>query len=47
VTQHEDLGIFGGFGAGEQRQPVQHAGGHQVRESEGHGWRSCWAGPSR
>jgi hypothetical protein len=29
--QHEDLDVFGGFGAGEQRQPVQHAGEHQGR----------------
>jgi hypothetical protein len=35
--------IFGGVGSGEQRQPTQHAGEHQVRESNGHGERSCWA----
>ena len=36
VTQHEDLDILGRIGAGEQHQPAQHAGEHQIRESEGH-----------
>ena len=36
VSQREDLGVFGGIGAGEQRQPAQHASKHQVDESEGH-----------
>ena len=43
MSQHEDLGVFGGIGAGEQRQPGQHASKHQVDESEGHSERSCWA----
>jgi len=47
VAQHEDLDVFGGFGAGEQRQPVQHAGEHQVDESECHSWRSCRRSPGR
>jgi hypothetical protein len=47
VMQHQDLDVLGGISAGEQRQPAQHAGEHQVRESEGHGWRSCCAGPGR
>jgi hypothetical protein len=29
VTQHQDLDVLGGVGAGEQRQPAQHAGEHQ------------------
>ena len=36
VTQHEDLDVFRCIGAGEQRQPAQHASEHQVDESEGH-----------
>jgi Phage integrase, N-terminal SAM-like domain len=32
------------LGAGEQRQPAQHANEHQVDESEGHSERACWAG---
>jgi hypothetical protein len=43
VTQDQDLDVLGGVGAGEQRQPAQHAGEHQVRESKGHGERSCSA----
>ena len=43
VAQREDLGVLGGVGAGEQRQPGQHANEHQVDESEGHSERSCWA----
>ena len=30
VRQHEDLGVLGGVGAGEQRQPAQYANQHQV-----------------
>jgi hypothetical protein len=37
VAQDQDLGVLGGVGAGEQRQPAQHANEHQVDESEGHG----------
>jgi hypothetical protein len=43
VTQDQDLDVLGCVGAGELRQPGQHAGEHQVRESKGHGGRSCWA----
>ena len=43
VAEQQDLGVLGCVGAGEQRQPGQHAGEHQVRESKGHGGRSCWA----
>jgi hypothetical protein len=43
VSQRQDLGVLGGVGAGEQRQPAQDANEHQVHESEGHNWRSCWA----
>jgi hypothetical protein len=42
VTQDQDLDVLGCVGAAEQRQPGQHAGEDQVRESEGHGGRSCW-----
>ena len=41
VSKREDLGVLGGIGAGEQRQPAQHANEHQVKESEGHSGRSC------
>jgi hypothetical protein len=41
MTQHQDLDVLCRVGAGEQRQPAQHAGQHQIRESEGHSWRSC------
>ena len=47
VPQREDLGVFGGVGAGEQRQPGQHANEHQVGKSEGHAERSCWGGAGR
>jgi hypothetical protein len=47
VTQDKDLAVLGGVGAGEKRQPAQHAGEQQVRESEGHGGRSCCAGRGR
>jgi hypothetical protein len=43
VTQCQDLGVFGGVGAGEQRQAGKHANEHQVGKSEGHAGRSCWA----
>ena len=43
VSQRQDLDVLGGVGAGEQRQPAQHANEHQVDESEGHSERSCWA----
>ena len=45
VTQHKDFDVLGGVGAGEQRQPAQHASEDQVGESERHNQRSCWAGP--
>jgi hypothetical protein len=41
VAQDKDLDILRGVGSGEQRQPVQDLGQHQVRESKGHGKRSC------
>ena len=47
VSQDQDLGVFSGVGAGEQRQPGQHAYEHQVGESEGHGARSCWGTAGR
>ena len=47
VTQDQDLDVLSGVGAGEQRQPAQHAGEHQVRESESHSARSCCPGCSR
>jgi len=36
VPQHDDLDVLGGVGAGEQRQPAQHANEKQVGKSEGH-----------
>jgi hypothetical protein len=42
VPKRQDLGVLGGVGAGEQRQPAQYANEHQVDESEGHSGRSCW-----
>jgi hypothetical protein len=42
VPKCQDLGVLGGVGAGEQRQPAQHANEQQVDESEGHSRRSCW-----
>jgi hypothetical protein len=47
VTQDQDLDVFRCVRASEQRQPAQHAGKHQVRESEGHTGRSCCAGCRR
>jgi hypothetical protein len=47
VTQHQDLDVLGGVGAGEQRQPAQHAKEHQVDESEGRSGRSCWLSSGR
>jgi hypothetical protein len=44
MTPHQDLDVFGRAGAGEQREPAQHAGERQVGESEGHGGRSCCVG---
>ena len=44
VTEDLDLDVLGCVGPGEQRRPAQHAGEHQIRESEGHGERSCWPG---
>ena len=43
----KDLGVLGGVGAGEQRQPAQHANEHQVDESKGHSRRSCWLSSGR
>ena len=43
VAEHQDLDVLGCVGSGEQRQPTQHAGEHQVCESKSHGERSCWA----
>jgi hypothetical protein len=37
VAEHQDLNVLGCVGPGEQRQPAQHAGEHQARESKGHG----------
>jgi hypothetical protein len=36
VTEHQDLDILGCVGSGEQRQPAQHAGEHQIDESKSH-----------
>jgi hypothetical protein len=36
VTEHQDLNVLGCVGPGEERQPAQPAGEHQVRESKGH-----------
>jgi hypothetical protein len=36
VTKHKDLDVLGCVGPGEQRQPAQHAGEHEVRESKSH-----------
>jgi hypothetical protein len=47
VTQHQDLDVLGGVGAGEQRQPAQHANEKQIGKSEGHSERSCWASRER
>ena len=33
VTEHEDLDVLDCVGPGEQRQPAQHSGEHQVTES--------------
>jgi hypothetical protein len=33
VTQRQNLGVLGGVGAGDQRQPAQHVNEHQVDES--------------
>jgi hypothetical protein len=44
VPEHQDLDVVGCVGPGEQRQPAQHAGECQVRESKDHGERSCWPG---
>jgi hypothetical protein len=44
VTEHQDLDILGCVGSGEQRQPAQHAGEHQIGESKSHIERSCWSG---
>jgi hypothetical protein len=42
VPQRQDLDVLRRVGAGEQRQPAQHANEYQVDESEGHSERSCW-----
>jgi len=47
VAKRQNLGVLGGVGAGEQRQPAQHANEHQVDESEGHSRRSCWLSSGR
>jgi hypothetical protein len=47
VAEHQDLDVLGCVGSGEQRQPTQHAGEHQVCESKSHGERSCWAACER
>jgi hypothetical protein len=45
VTQHKDLDVLGGVGAGEQRQPPEHANQHlgwhgtvMVRANRGRSW---------
>src|SRR5690349_15551047 len=43
MAEHQDLDVLGCVGAGEQRQPAQHAGEHQVCESRSHSERACWA----
>ena len=47
VAKHQNLDVLGCVGASEQRQPAQHAGEHQVRETEGHSDRSCCGGCRR
>jgi len=47
VTEHHDLDVLGGIGAGEQRRPARHTGEHQIDESEGDSGRSCCAGSGR
>jgi hypothetical protein len=55
VTEQQDLDVLRCVGSGEQRQPGQHAGDDQVRESKGHGGdpdgrpasRDCEAGRRR
>jgi hypothetical protein len=42
--KHQDLGVLGYLGSGEQRQPAQHPGEQQIDESEGHSERACRAG---
>jgi hypothetical protein len=42
VAEHQDFDVLGRVGPGEQRQPAQHTGEHQVRESKRHSERSCW-----
>ena len=36
VTQHKDLDVLGGVGAGEERQPAEHANERLANESKGH-----------
>jgi hypothetical protein len=38
----QNLDVLGGVGAGEQREPAQHANERQVGEPKGHIERSCW-----
>ena len=47
LARVKNLDVLRGVGAGEQRQPAQHANEHQVHKSQGHGERSCWASPRR
>ena len=47
IPPRQNLGVLRGVGAGEQRQPAQHANERQVREWQGHGERSCWASQGR
>ena len=44
VAEYQDLDVFAHVESGKQRQPAQHAGEHQIGESEGHSERSCCAG---
>jgi len=41
MPQHEDLGVLGRVGPGEQHKPAQDTSEHEVGESEGHSDRSC------
>jgi Endoribonuclease L-PSP len=44
VPEHQDLDVLGCVGPVDHRQPAQHAGEHEVRESKDHSERSCRPG---
>jgi hypothetical protein len=47
MAQYEDLRILGRVGPGEQYEPAQHSGEHEVGESERHSERSCGSASGR